>query len=71
VRRAFVRGDDSQTGHSYEHRRLWIEDRLLEIADVFAIHIAAYAIMSNRYHVVLRINRDMAQMWTIKEVAER
>jgi recombinational DNA repair ATPase RecF len=39
---------DSQSGQSYEHRRAWLEDRLLELPKVFAIDIAAYTIMSNQ-----------------------
>ena len=38
---------------------------------VFAIDIAAYAIMSNHYHVILHINRDRAKLWSDYEVVER
>jgi REP element-mobilizing transposase RayT len=70
VRRAFLCGEDTITGNSYEHRRQWIEDRLLILASTFAIDIAAYAIMSNHYHVVLRINHELAESWTQSEVID-
>lgn len=64
-------GVDTMTGNSYEHRRAWLEDRLLELPKVFAIDIAAYAIMSNHYHVILHINTDRAKVWSDYEVVER
>jgi REP element-mobilizing transposase RayT len=70
VRRAFLCGEDALTGQSFEHRRQWIEDRLLELASIFAINIAAYAVMSNHYHVVLHINREQALAWSALEVIE-
>ena len=71
VRRAFLCGKDHHTGRSYEHRRAWLEDKLLNLPKIFAIDITAYAIMSNHYHVVLRINADKAKSWTDIEVVER
>ena len=70
VRRAFLCGEDALTGKNFEHRRQWIEDRLLELAGIFAIDIAAYAVMSNHYHVVLHINREQASSWSEFEVIE-
>ena len=71
VRRAFLCGEDSHSGRSFEHRRQWIENRLLEVASVFAIDIAAYAIMSNHYHVVLHVDSEQANTWTDEHVANR
>jgi len=71
VRRAFLCGQDALSGACYEHRREWIVERLALLAQVFAIDIAAYAIMSNHYHLVLHIDEAQAQGWSDAEVIER
>jgi REP element-mobilizing transposase RayT len=71
VRRAFLGGKDRFTGKDFEHRRQWIEDRLVKLASIFAIEILAYAIMHNHYHVVLRVATEKSARWSDKEVAER
>ena len=71
VRRAFLCGTDTTTGQSYEHRRGWLEEKLLTLPQTFAIDIAAYAVMSNHYHVVLHIDKKQADEWTDLEVVER
>jgi hypothetical protein len=38
---------------------------------VFAIDIAAYAIMSNHYHLVLKVDRERGQKWSVDEVIAR
>nr|MDA3932856.1 transposase [Gammaproteobacteria bacterium] len=37
----------------------------------FAIDVAAYAVMSNHYHVILKINTDQATAWSMEEVLQR
>jgi hypothetical protein len=60
VRRAFLCGTDPVSGQSYEHRRGWLEERILALPQIFAIQVAAYAVMSNHYHVVLFVDSDQA-----------
>ncbi len=71
VRRAFLCGADNTTGQCFEHRRQWLEDRILTLAQLFAIDVAAYAVMSNHYHIVLHINTTKQLAWTDREVCER
>ena len=67
VRRAFLCGTDDVTGQNYEHRRRLIEDKLLELAGIFALDVCAYAIMHNHYHIVFHIDRDSAEGWPTTE----
>lgn len=71
VRRAFLCGTDAKTGKSYEHRRAWIEDRIRVLSSLFSIDLCAYAVMSNHYHLVVRLNPDEADGWSDDEVLER
>ena len=47
VRRAFLCGHDAVSGQSFEHRRGWIANRIKELANIFAIDVAAYALTSS------------------------
>ncbi|MGL6348272.1 MAG: transposase [Aeromonas sp.] len=71
VRRAFLCGDDAHSGQSYEHRRQWVVDKLGQLSRLFAIGICAYAVMSNHYHLVLKVEPDTAANWSERELAER
>jgi len=51
VRRAFLCGDDKYTGKNYDHRYGLVEKQILKLTEVFAIDVAAYALISNHLHL--------------------
>ena len=71
VRRAFLCGIDRLSGKSYEHRRAWIEDRLRVLSSLFSIQLCAYAVMSNHYHLVVRLNPGESDGWSDDEALQR
>ena len=64
-------GEDSVSGFNFEHRRQWIIDRIRLLCSVFSVDLCAYAIMSNHYHIVIRVDADQAHEWSDEEVARR
>ena len=36
VRRGWLFGEDKLTGKDYSHRKVWVTDKLAELADIFA-----------------------------------
>ncbi len=50
VRRAFLCGDDEFSGKNFDHRRQWIEDRILLLAESFAVSVYSYAVAPTTQH---------------------
>ncbi|WP_196139579.1 transposase [Aliikangiella sp. G2MR2-5] len=71
VRRAYLCGEDAETGNNYDHRKAWLEKRMLELSNIFAVSLYAYAVMDNHYHLVLKIDPKASLAWTDEQVAER
>lgn len=71
VRRAFLCGTDRYSGENFDHRREWMRERLAQLVEVFAIDLCAYALMSNHYHLVLRIDTETLDSLTERQVADR
>ncbi len=71
VRRAFLCGYDAFTGRSYEHRRGWVEAKLLSLGRIFFIDVCAYAVMSNHTHLVLFVDSKKALRLSDKAVLLR
>jgi REP element-mobilizing transposase RayT len=71
VRRAFLCGVDHYSGNNYEHRRQWVVDRVRLLSSLFAIDVCAYAVMSNHYHLVLKLCPEQLEELNDDEVMDR
>ena len=71
VRRSWLCGIDSYTGKDYSHRKQWVLERLKLLSNVFALDVCAYAIMSNHYHLVVRVDTQRARSWTTEDIIDR
>lgn len=71
VRRSYLCGKDKETGKDYNHRKQWLVGRMKYLAGIFSVHICAYAVMSNHYHIVLYVNTELAQSWSANEILSR
>ncbi len=71
VRRAFLCGVDNNSGKSYEHRRDWVEARMKYLASIFTVDIAAFAILHNHYHIVVRVDDERIWEMPTEEVIRR
>ena len=72
VRRAFLLSevplDPSQEPFD---RKEWIENRLHELADIFAVAVGGFSVMGNHLHVLVRLDPEVAAAWSDEEVVRR
>lgn len=71
VRRTFLCGVDHASGRNYEHRRQWIVDRIRLLSSLFAVDICSYAVMSNHYHLVVKLDPEQVANLSDGEVMQR
>ena len=65
VRRAFLLGEEAT------NRKEWIEHRLEELAEIFAIAVGGFSVMDNHLHVLVRLDPDTAAAWSDEQVVRR
>ena len=53
------------------NRKEWLEDRVQELAEIFAVGVGGFSVMENHLHVLLRLDPDVAQSWSDEEVTRR
>ena len=71
VRRAYLCGRDRHTGKDFGHRKQWLENRMANLSQIFAVDLLAYAIMSNHYHIVVSLRPSKSDTWSDNEIKER
>jgi len=71
VQQMYLCGTDRVTGKNFEHRRRWIEQRILELAEIFAVSVHGFAVMSNHLHLVLTVDPEHVASWDDREIAQR
>ena len=71
VRRAFQCGFDALSGRGFGQRKDWVEARLMELAECFAVGLCAYAVMSNHLHLVAHVVPAVAASWSAEDAAQR
>jgi REP element-mobilizing transposase RayT len=71
VRRAFLCGVDPYSGQDYEHRRQWVVDRIRLLSSLFAIDVCAYAVMSNHFHLVLKMSPEQFNNLSDDQIMDR
>ena len=71
VRRSMLCGWDHYPQRSYEHRKVWLQQRLMFLASVMAIDIEGFCSMANHLHLIVRNRPDVAEKWSPEEVARK
>jgi putative transposase len=65
VRKAFLLGEGDQ------NRKEWLEDRLEELSEIFAVAVGGFSVMDNHLHVLLRLDPEVAHRWRTGAPVER
>ncbi|MFI5458147.1 MAG: hypothetical protein ACHRXM_22150 [Isosphaerales bacterium] len=65
VRRAFLLGE------GLLDRKQCVEDRLAELAQIFAVGVGGFSVMDNHLHLLARLDPEVATDWTDDEVVRR
>jgi hypothetical protein len=65
VRRAFLLAEGPSD------RKKWIEDRIAELAQIFALAVGGFTVMNNHLHLLLRLEPKIGEAWSDEEVVRR
>ena len=61
----------SLLGEGPVNRKAWIENRLEELAQIFAVTVGGFAVLDNHLHVLARLDPEAADGWSDEDVVRR
>ncbi len=62
VRRAFLLGEGPL------NRKEWIENRVKELAEIFAVSVGGFSVMDNHLHLLVRLDPEATNGWSDEEM---
>jgi hypothetical protein len=65
VRRAFLLGEGPTD------RKVWIETRLKELAEIFSVAVGGFSVLDNHLHLLVRLDPEVARGWSDEDVVRR
>jgi REP element-mobilizing transposase RayT len=71
VRRAFLLGEGPLPGEEALNRKEWIERRLQELVEIFAVSVGGFSVLDNHLHLLVRLDPHVAAGWSDEEVVRR
>lgn len=60
--------DEYLCGEGYGHRKQWLEDRLQELSQLFAVESCGYAFLDSHFHTVVKLEPERAERWSDEQV---
>jgi hypothetical protein len=57
--------------HGTSDRKAWLENRIEELAQIFAIGVGGFSVMDNHLHLLVRLDPDVTADWSDDEVVRR
>ena len=61
----------SLLGEGPVNRKAWIEHRLEELSQIFAVTVGGFAVLDNHLHVLVRLDPEAADGWSDEDVVRR
>ena len=56
---------------NYKHRKEWVEKRILQISQWYAVEVYTYVVMDNHLHILIFFDPKACEYWSAHEVAFR